>query len=189
MFQQFDRLFCGMLFVAFGGVIEGLGGLLVAFGYIAVALACRDLAQYSAKFTQVQRLCLFFAVLSVAGTVMFTRSSFLLAIPVALMQLLMTWQLLRGVAEFSRNHDAPQLAETADWRRRIYLIANITSAVALLIILLIAKAFGDVHPSIFFAAIIPTWVTGLMVLHLLYLTRLRFAEKKPTFASAELSPK
>ena len=188
MFQQFDRLFCGMLLVAFGGLLDGLGGLLLSIGYIAVAFACRDLAQYSAKFTQVQRLCVFFAVLSVAGTVMFTESSVLLAIPVALMQLLMTWQLLGGIAEFCRNHDAPQLAETADWRRRAYLIVNVISAVALLFIVLISMGFGDVHPSLIFAAMIPAWATGLMVLHLLYLMRLRFAEKKPTFASSELSP-
>ncbi|WP_339911210.1 hypothetical protein, partial [Symmachiella dynata] len=71
-----------MLLVAFGGLLDGLGGLLLSIGYIAVAFACRDLAQYSAKFTQVQRLCVFFAVLSVAGTVMFTKSSVLLAFPV-----------------------------------------------------------------------------------------------------------
>ncbi len=189
MFQQFDRLFCGMLLVAFGGSLEGMGGLLAAFGYIAVALACRDLVQHSAKFSQVQRLCLFFAVLSVAGTVMFKESSVLLAVPVTLMQLLMVWQLLGGIAEFSRNHDAPQLAESADWRRRAYLVASVISAAALLFIVLISKGFGDVHPGLMFAAMFPAWGAGLMVLHLLYLTRLRFAEKKPTFASAELSPK
>jgi len=178
-----------MLLVAFGGSLEGMGGLLVAFGYIAVALACRDLVQHSAKFSQVLRLCVFFAVLSVARTVMFTEPSVLLAVPVALMQLLMVWQLLGGIAEFSRNHDAPQLAESADWRRRVYLIVNVISAAAVLGIVFISKVFGDVHPGIVIAAMIPAWVAGLMVLHLLYLTRLRFAEKKPTFASAELSPK
>ena len=155
---HFSQLFWGLLLVILDFSINGIDLFADGIGYLIVAAGCRDLVSLSPQFSTARALCFVLALLWLVGFAVSGDAVVVYGFATTIVNCVMIWHLLGGIAEFALSRDRRDLAAKAGNRRLAYVV--ITLGISLL-------AFeGGSHDA---AALVVVLIGAILVLLVLIL--------------------
>lgn len=159
-------LFWGLLLVILDFSINKFDLLPDGIGYVLVGIGCGGLITLSHLFKAAKTIAFILAVLWLIGFIIHGDLARFYGITMTVLNCILLWQILGGIAEFAMKHKRVDLATRAHHRRIAYVVI-MASATSLSFLLAGSRNAGPIA-LLFVVALI---VLMVMILHLIHRTK------------------